>query len=65
MHLDVVPYSLWLDPLKYSTLNAEETSGVSVSVSVLLSHIQRIGCQSGKTTLHGDRSRSWSAEQGK
>ena len=28
-------------------------------------HIQRIGCQPEKTTLHGDQSRSWSAEQGK
>ena len=29
------------------------------------SHIQRIGCQLEKTTLHGGQSRSWSAEQGK
>ena len=32
-----------------------------------VSHIQRIGCQPGKITLHGGQSRSssWSAEQGK
>ena len=29
-----------------------------------VSHIQRIGCQPEKTTLHGGQSRSWSAEQG-
>ena len=28
-------------------------------------HIQRIGCQPEKTTLHGGQSRSWSAEQEK
>ena len=33
---------------------------------VVVSHIQRIGCQLEKTTLHGGQSRSsWSAEQGK
>ena len=32
---------------------------------VVVSHIQRIGCQPEKTTLHGGQSRSWSAEQGK
>ena len=32
----------------------------------VVSHIQRIGCQPEKTTLHGSgQSRSWSAEQGK
>ena len=35
-----------------------------VAVAVV-SHIQRIGCQPEKTTLHGGQSRSWSAEQGK
>ena len=34
-------------------------------VVVVVSHIQRIGCQPKKTTLHGGQSRSWSAEQGK
>ena len=34
-------------------------------VVVVVSHIQRIGCQPEKTTLHGGQSRSWSAEQGK
>ena len=34
-------------------------------VVVVVSHIQRIGCQpEKKTTLHGGQSRSWSAEQG-
>ena len=32
---------------------------------VVVSHIQRIGCQPEKTTLHGGQSCSWSAEQGK
>ena len=31
---------------------------------MIVSHIQRIGCQPEKTTLHGGQSRSWSAEQG-
>ena len=31
----------------------------------VVSHIQRIGCQPEKTTVHGGQSRSWSAEQGK
>ena len=31
----------------------------------IVSHIQRIGCQPEKTTLHGGQSRSWSAELGK
>ena len=34
-------------------------------VVVVVSHIQRIGCQPEKTTLHGGQSRSWSAELGK
>ena len=34
-------------------------------VVVVVSHIQRIGCQPGKTTLHGGQSRSWSAEHRK
>ena len=33
-------------------------------VVVIVSHIQRIGCQPEKTTLHNGQSRSWSAEQG-
>ena len=37
----------------------------AVVVVVVVSRIQRIGCQLGKTTLHGGQSRSWSAEQGK
>ena len=38
---------------------------VVVVVVVVVAHIQRIGCQPEKTTLHGGQSRSWSAEQGK
>ena len=37
----------------------------TVVVVVVVSHIQRIGRQPEKTTLHGGQSRSWSAEQGK
>ena len=34
-------------------------------IAIVVSHIQRIGRQPGKTTLHDDQSRSWwSAEQG-
>ena len=47
----------------YETLPA--TQHVVVVVVVVVSHIQRIGCQPEKTTLHGGQSRSWSAEQGK
>ena len=32
---------------------------------VVVAHIQRIGCEPEKTTLHGGQYRSWSAEQGK
>ena len=35
---------------------------LSAVVVVVVSHIQRIGCQPEKTTLHGGQSRSWSAE---
>ena len=35
-----------------------------LQIVVVVSHIQRIGCQPEKTTLHGGQSRSWSAEQG-
>ena len=34
-------------------------------LSFVVSHIQRIGCQPEKNTLHGGQSRSWSAEQGR
>ena len=37
----------------------------SIVIVVVVCHIQRIGCQPEKTTLHGGQSRSWSAEQGK
>ena len=38
---------------------------ICVVVVVVVSHIQRIGCQPEKTTLHGGQSLSWSVEQGK
>ena len=34
-------------------------------VAVVVSRIQRTGCQPVKTILHRGQSRSWSAEQGK
>ena len=43
----------------------EHDEACVVVVVVVVSHIQRIGCQPEKTTLHGGQSRSWSAEQGK
>ena len=39
--------------------------GGSTAASTVVSHIQRIGCQPEKTTLHGGQSRSLCAEQGK
>ena len=48
-----------------STLKRRPQTSVTVVVVVVVSHIQRIGCQPEKTTLHGGQSRSWSAEQGK
>ena len=47
-----------------STIPIRSTVYVVVVV-VVVSHIQHIGCQPEKTTLHGGQSRSWSAEQGK
>ena len=44
---------------------ADRVLCVNLVVVVVVSHIQRIGCQPEKTTLHGGQSRSWSAEQGK
>ena len=38
---------------------------MQIVVVVVVSHIQRIGGQPEKITLHGGQSRSWSAEQGK
>ena len=45
-------------------MNGQDSWGFFKDV-VVVSHIQRIGCQPEKTTLHGGQSRSWSAEQGK
>ena len=47
------------------TFQCFESFHLLVVVVVVVSHIQRIGCQPEKTTLHGSQSRSWSAEQGK
>ena len=44
---------------------SEHPPQVEECLKVVVSHIQRIGCQPEKTTLHGGQSRSWSAEQGK
>ena len=49
----------------YSIIGDHPLQIVVVVVVVFVSHIQRIGCQPEKTTLHGGQSRSWSAEQGK
>ena len=38
---------------------------MNVVVVVVVSHIQRIGCQPEKTTLHGGQSRSWSGKKKK
>ena len=38
---------------------------VVLIVVVVVSHIQRIGCQPEKNILHGGQSRSWFAEQEK
>ena len=46
-------------------MRRNETKWVVVVVVVVVPHIQRIGCQPEKTTLHGGQSRSWSAKQGK
>ena len=48
----------WASGLSSTTLSV-------VVVVVVVSHIQRIGCQPEKTALHGGQSRSWSAEQEK
>ena len=50
-----------------SSCNRRITNIISVVVIVVVvvSHIQRIGWQLEKTTLHDGQSRSWSAEQGK
>ena len=45
-------------------INVKDSKFTVVVVVVVVSHIQRIGCQPEKTTLHGGQSRSWSAEQG-
>ena len=38
---------------------------IIVVVVIVVSHIQRVGCQPDIITLHGGQSRSWSAERGK
>ena len=49
----------------FQSYGNENVVVVVVVVVAVVSHIQRIGCQPEKTTLHGGQSRSWSAEQGK
>ena len=50
-----------------NTVGVEPTGKLSNThiVVVVVSHIQRINCQPGLTTLDGGQSRSWSAEQRK
>ena len=54
------PQSTFMPPLSQSRGRPD-----TVVVVVVVSRIQRIGCQPEKTSLHGGQSRSWSAEQGK
>ena len=51
--------------VKYLVVFFGLATNTVVVVVVVVSHIQRIGCQPEKTTLHGGQFRSWSAEQGK
>ena len=55
----------WLELCRYSSDPFLSGRPRTVVVVVVVSHIQRIGCQPEKNTLHGGQSRSWSAEQGK
>ena len=49
----------------HTSLCHSDSYRVGHVVVVVVSRIQRIGCQPEKTTLHDGQSRSWSAEQGK
>ena len=50
---------------KSSTIIETSTAEDHDDENLVVSHMQRIGCQPEKTALHGGQSRSWSAEQGK
>ena len=68
--LESVGISVWWSDFSLQQVFCKETRPDNlpakyVVVVVVVSHIQRIGCQPEKTTLHGGQSRSWSAEQGK
>ena len=54
-----------IPPLQQHLYSSCALLAVCCCFVVVVSHIQRIGCQPEKTTLHGGQSRSWSAEQGK
>ena len=45
-------------------INCSPNRRVLLLLLFVVSHIQRIGCQPEKTTLHGGQARSLSAEQG-
>ena len=62
-HRLVVPISCCRDRRKYNGIML----AFPPKVVVVVSHIQRIGCQPENTSvsLHGGQSRSWSAEQEK
>ena len=65
LHLSEVHRRSELSHLSEVRSRQSTTSHNIIVVVVVGSHIQRIGCQPEKTTLHGGQSRSWSAEQGK
>ena len=63
-----------VDKSRYHTISFHQQDQVSQDHTsyrkytltlIAVSHIQRLGCQPEKITLHGGQSRSWSAEQGK
>ena len=54
-----------ITPQTYGTEEVCILNVRNLVVVVVVSHIQRIGCQPEKTTVHGGQSRSWSAEQQK
>ena len=61
----VLAFSICLDPRPDRGRPERGECIDVVLVVVVVSHIQRIGCQPEKATLHGGQSRLWSAEQGK
>ena len=66
VHGDVILVPEKAAPATRTTVMTHWPCAVALSaVAVVVSHIQRIGCQPEKTTLHVCQSRSRSAEQGK